>query len=134
MTSRIKCATSGAEVRNRVSVHPVQSWKCSQITDGRFVLPIAAASSNTDFLPVSANPAGAVTISMLHNWRKLLRETPLASRCSAIVGCIDMGALLHTTLPGHQRRKLPWRHELRLSRSHRKTRGAKNECHLVRDY
>src|SRR5271157_6492426 len=89
----MRCATSGAEVRNSVSVHPVQSWKCSQITDGRFVLPMAAATSKTDFLLVSANPTGAVAISMLHNWMKLLRETPLASRCSAIVGCLDISRL-----------------------------------------
>src|SRR5208282_1893310 len=86
----MRCATSGAEVRNKVSVHPVQSWKCSQITDGRLMLPMAAATSKTDFLLVSANPIGAVAMSMLHNWTKLLRETPAAFRCSAIVGCLDI--------------------------------------------
>src|ERR1035438_1895862 len=90
----MRCATSGAEVRRRVSVHPVQSWKCNQITDGRLVLPMAAATSKTDFLLVSANPTGAVAISMLHSWTKLLRETPVAFRCSAMVGCLDICTFL----------------------------------------
>ncbi len=86
-------------MRSRVSVQPVQSWKCSQITDGRLVLPIASATCKTEFLLVSASPTGAVAISMPHNWIKLLRETPLASRCSAMVGCLDMIAFLYPALP-----------------------------------
>src|ERR1035438_4199584 len=86
-------------IRGEPTVCLAAHWKCSQITDGRFVLPIASAICRTDFLPVSARPTGAVAISMPHNWRKLLRETPLASRCSAMVGCLDMGAFLRTALP-----------------------------------
>src|SRR5271167_2288864 len=64
------------------------------MTDGRLVLPMAAATSKTDFLLVSANPTGAVAISMLHSCMKFLRETPLAFRCSAMVGCLDICAFL----------------------------------------
>src|ERR1039457_3330309 len=69
------------------------------MTDGRFVLPMAAATSKTDFLLVSANPTGAVAISMLHSWTKLLRETPVAFRCSAMLGRLHIPQVRHYPAP-----------------------------------
>jgi hypothetical protein len=75
-------------------VHPVQFWKRSHMTDGRFALPVAFAICKIDLLPVNAKPKGAVAISVAHNCRKLLRETPHAFRCSAMVGGLDMRPFL----------------------------------------
>src|SRR4051812_18053843 len=83
---RMRSATSGLEVLSSVSEQPVQSWKCSQMTEGRFALAIWFAILVTEVLSVSASPTGAVTMSMEHKLTKFLRENPARFKCSPMVG------------------------------------------------
>jgi N-dimethylarginine dimethylaminohydrolase len=72
---------SGRLVRSSDSVHPVQSWKCSQMMDGRRAPRIPVATSAALALSVNASPKGAATISCVHSWRNERREAP--ARASA---------------------------------------------------
>src|ERR1700758_1864935 len=85
MTFRIRLATSGREVRSSVSEQPVQSWKCSQMTEGFFAWPMAFAIAVAEAFCVSVRPTGAATISMPQKERKSRRETPAFFRLFPIV-------------------------------------------------
>src|SRR5208337_455809 len=71
--------------RRSVSVQPVQSWKCSQITGGRITFPSAAATSSGVFLSVIARPNGAAIIREEQNWRNPRRLMPHRIRRSSMV-------------------------------------------------
>ena len=74
-------------------MQPVQSWKCSQMTDGRRAFAISCATASTDRSSVSASPAGAATISFPQNTRKSRRLTRLRTRCRPIVSFTRMAVL-----------------------------------------
>src|SRR5271157_3889043 len=66
MMFRIKSPRSGCEGRRSVSVQPVQSWKCNQITGGRITFPSPAATSSGVFLSVIARQEGAAADATAH--------------------------------------------------------------------
>src|SRR5512146_108559 len=72
--------TSGALVRRSDSVHPVHSWKCSQMIEGRD--PDAAFSAI--FSPAHAGSPTAPAASV-QTLRKLRRETPPGVTCSTML-------------------------------------------------
>ncbi len=70
----MRFSSVGALVRVSDSVHPVHSWKESQMTDGRFALASACATAG-------ATPGGSAIseVSAVQNLRKARRLTPLAA-------------------------------------------------------
>ena len=82
---RMRSATPGREVRNSVSVQPVQSWKCSQITGGRCAFRRSAATSPAHAFLVIDRPIGATIISSVQNFRKSRRGMPARRSCSPMV-------------------------------------------------
>src|ERR1043166_61151 len=112
MALRISVARSGCDVRRSVSVQPVQSCMCNQMTLGRFAAPTVAAIASGVSLLVMARPIGATTANLPQNERKCRRLTPERSRRAAIVsesGRILVALILALSLSqecsGTQRRK-----------------------------
>src|SRR3954469_24464134 len=112
MTLRISVARSGCEVRRSVSVQPVQSCMCNQMTLGRFAAPTVAAMASGVNLLVMARPIGATTANLPQNERKFRRLTPERSRRAAIVSwsegylaALMLALSLGWNVGGTQRRK-----------------------------